>query len=178
MLVNSTDLDLIATAICEGRCVLFAGAGLGQQCGLPGWEAALESLATLVETDDAAIAVAMRARISDKLFLDAAELFRLSKLTNQAKLEALLKVFDRTVTADSYVRELLDLPFRAFVTTNYDAIIEDTVAALSKQHLTSFRNTPTDLKSAVYCRKRYVASSGLSSRDKMRKRPAPWTWNG
>jgi len=116
----------------------------------------LQSLAALVEPDDAAIAVAMRARISERLLLDAAELFRISKLTNQAKLEALLKVFDATVTADAYVKELLDLPFRAYVTTNYDDLIETTVAAVSKQHLLSYRNTSTDLKAASYSKKRYV----------------------
>lgn len=116
----------------------------------------MESLADLIEPDDPPFAAAMRARIAEKLLLDAAELFRLSKLTNQAKLEALLKVFDTAVTADAYVKELLDLPFRAFVTTNYDDLIETTVAAMSKQHLLSYRNTSADLKAASYSKKRYV----------------------
>ena len=100
-------------ALVAGQCVLFAGAGLSVQAGLPSWNALVDELAgelNLPRRDDDHLQVAQSYRDRP----GGSE--RLARLIERRF------AGNRLSTLSHYL--LLLLPIRAIFTTNYDPLLE------------------------------------------------------
>lgn len=118
--------DLI-NKIREGKCVLFAGAGVSMDAGLPGWG---EMLSGMIE------------RVGECYDLTSDQFTELQKLMDSGEFEIVAEYCkDRLGKKDfaDYIKKRLRntgkpsmthsvlsrIPFNAAVTTNYDSLIED-----------------------------------------------------
>ena len=111
----------------ERRVVLFVGAGLSAQAGLPMWRTLLEDLVevTTAETrQDPSVVTELGLMLSAGKFLQIAEYCK-EKLGPSGYTQLLS---DRLADADREVpsvhRLAVALPFAAWVTTNYDKLLE------------------------------------------------------
>ncbi len=106
-------------------CVLFVGAGLSIGAGLPGWAELLEELDRRMET---------RLGPVRGDFLDYAEKIDLNK-GRIRMVETLREILAGPgIQPSSVHRRLLSLPFRAIFTTNYDDLIERTLADAGRRY--------------------------------------------
>ncbi|HWM95213.1 MAG TPA: SIR2 family protein [Thermoanaerobaculia bacterium] len=105
--------------------ILFAGAGVACRVGYPTWRGYLELLAHSCESfRDLTAAALIRERAADGNYLGAASVFKTSqKIPEGERLRLLADPFIRDVSPHQLARldALVQLPFSAIVTTNYDA---------------------------------------------------------
>jgi hypothetical protein len=108
----------LVEALAAGECVLFAGAGLSVPAGLPSWGELIDLLAGELN---------LKREPND--YLHVAQEYR-NQPGGTGKLADLIRSrFQvRLPTLAHYL--LLALPMRSIVTTNYDRLLEDTLAAL------------------------------------------------
>jgi hypothetical protein len=113
--------------LAEGRCVLFAGAGLSASAKLPGWGELLRGLIDVVRDNDP-----MRSDVEElQRLLEASRFLQVAdyckdRLGKARYYEYLEKRLQPPSAATSEVHRLISrLPFRAIVTTNYDSLLED-----------------------------------------------------
>jgi hypothetical protein len=121
--------DSIRSFLSESKDpALFAGAGVSAAAGLPTWPNLLKQLAELVGTQDPLIKQVMKERVHENDFLNAADQYFLCpKIDKKDKLTWLRNAL---TTADcSALSSIPKLPFRFYVTTNYDTCLLDAWAA-------------------------------------------------
>ena len=111
----------------EGRCVLFAGAGLSAQAGLPTWQSLLQGLIDLVKSSAAAppsqIGEVNRLLQAGR-YLEVAG-FCKDKLNPNLYLEYLRGQLSVRPSGLPEVHQLIArIPFSGIVTTNYDDLLE------------------------------------------------------
>jgi hypothetical protein len=117
------------------RCVLFVGAGLSRGAGLPDWGGLLSELAKGLELPIGSLPRDTNGQISLDLCLDLAQWYA-EKLGREKLDRHVHQRFGRTAEAHPCVRPtlahylLLSMPFRLFLTTNYDDLLERTLTAL------------------------------------------------
>ncbi|MDY7095498.1 MAG: SIR2 family protein [Acidobacteriota bacterium] len=120
--------------LAEGRCVLFVGAGLSAWSGMPSWNALLEILCQeLTEDDpDGREARELGRLRDDGNYLQVAEYCRdgLGSYRFHEILRNTLQPDSDEVPAPH--RLLVNLPFAGIVTTNYDALLENSFAQMGK----------------------------------------------
>jgi hypothetical protein len=111
---------VLVEALAAGECVLFAGAGLSIPTGLPGWGGLVDELARLL---------ALPRQPND--YLHVAQVFR-DQPDGPTRLADLIRARFKggQPTLAHYL--LLALPLRLVITTNYDALLENTLAALKR----------------------------------------------
>src|SRR5262245_38552336 len=119
--------ELLVRQLREGRMVLFAGAGLSAQAGLPSWRALLKDVvdATLAEAmaDDAA-RTELERMLADGKLLQIADHCK-DKLGPGGYTQLLAeRLADAARAAPEVHRLAVKLPFAAWVTTNYDKLLE------------------------------------------------------
>jgi hypothetical protein len=111
----------------EGRVVLFVGAGLSAQAGLPMWRTLLEALVevTTVETrQDPSVVTELGRMLSESKFLQIAEYCK-EKLGPSGYTQLLSdRLADANREVPSVHRLAVALPFASWVTTNYDKLLE------------------------------------------------------
>lgn len=111
--------------------VLFAGAGVSARAGIPTWGKYLEYLAEISRVYDPITRHIMMERIREGSYTDAAAYYYLcGKIPEAEKYQALskpLREYDHTK-----IVALTDLPFTAFVTTNFDRALND-ASAISRK---------------------------------------------
>jgi len=109
------------------RPVLFAGAGVSMQAGLPSWNSYLTALAEQVRAKDQLSRHQIVECLAKGHYTKAADYFFLSDgLTDGAKNDALTSLLS-DYEADRLL-SLTALPFSAYVTTNYDRALLDAYA--------------------------------------------------
>ncbi len=136
----------------DGRCVLFAGAGLSRPAGLPDWSALLHEMAAELKLELADDIDQYPLDFS----LDLAQWY--ADRFAREKLDAFIhERFADTARRSPVVRPTLAhyflamLPFRLFLTTNYDDLVERTLRGL--------RRDPE-----VVCRPEEVVRTGQAER--------------
>jgi O-acetyl-ADP-ribose deacetylase (regulator of RNase III) len=118
------EVNSLAQALADGRCVLFVGAGVSRGAGLPDWDNLVAQLAKELDIDDT----------SGLDPLDVAQWYRERHPADQ--LAALLTDTFAPVhgkpapTLAHYL--LMGLPIRQVITTNYDDLLERTLTALKR----------------------------------------------
>lgn len=136
--------------------VLFAGAGVSAKAGIPVWGAYLSGLAQVARPHDPYTYHLMMDVIGRKNYPLAATYFLLcDKIRDADKYKA---IRDPLFTYNSAnIAMLASLPFKAYVTTNYDRALHDIYAAkYSKAALEVHRGDPT-LKEVLFRTDFYVA---------------------
>lgn len=120
--------------LAEGRCVLFVGAGLSAWSGMPSWYALLEILCQeLTEDEPEGREARELGRLRDEGgYLQVAEYCRdgLGAYRFHEILRNTLQPDSDEVPAPH--RLLVDLPFAGIVTTNYDALLENSFAQMGR----------------------------------------------
>ncbi|MBC8417884.1 MAG: hypothetical protein H8E10_04750 [Desulfobacterales bacterium] len=114
----SDEVSKLATRIkdfvSKASSCLFAGAGVGQKAGLPSWEKYLEHLAIIAESYEKETAQLMRKRISSRLFLEAADLYKMCpEIPKGEKYKQLAAPFSNY--SSNELHALMALPFSAVV---------------------------------------------------------------
>jgi len=136
--------------------VLFAGAGVSAKAGVPTWGSYLAMLAEFARQFDIYTYHIMMERIREGAFTDAASYyFMCRKIPEAEKYKTLnepLRGYDHTKVLD-----LVSLPFTAFITTNYDRVLDDAFAHTRKVAAVGVQLGDPTLKSAPYSTDIYIA---------------------
>lgn len=132
---NEAAFDALITALSEGSAMALVGAGSSARVGFPLWTGLLDRLATAVSNAEprARSLVEALATESDLLW-KAEELRRL--LGDDAYHHLVRTLFGpEEAPIDDFHDDLVRLPFRHVLTTNYDAVLE-------QAHVGAFRTRP------------------------------------
>ena len=121
----------LVDAMARGDAVLFAGAGVGAQAGLPVWRGYVEHLFEVARTNgiiDEELAAAMRDSLQNGQHNDVADSIALRAWPNPAMRQVILDdlraSFDTADRPPSPVHRLLaSIAFRAVLTTNFDSLL-------------------------------------------------------
>lgn len=117
--------QLLADVVCSGEAVAFVGAGSSATSGYPTMK---QLILKLVE-----VAQSLDSGYSDEPEKDHLRLQRLRDVIVKAKWDnywygKILNVFEEELPLAEFHVDLVSLPFRGFVTTNYDLILERAIA--------------------------------------------------
>lgn len=142
----------------KGNAICFAGAGISVQAGLSDWREFLRSL--LEEIPDARPDIEahrriLNARLDKGLYLECADYLK-GLAGNSSKFYRLVsaKIESNDGHCDS-ISALTQLPFRKYITTNWDRTIERAVARTQNIALDVFSNRPNHF--TRFCEKRHPA---------------------
>ena len=120
------DLDpFFIKQVREGKCVLFAGAGLSAAAGYPSWASLVRGVMEAATRSEANLkVVGLESLLAEGKLLEAAAYLRqaIGDEKFYAALRALLK--EKEVAPSPIHRLLARFRFRAIVTTNFDQLIE------------------------------------------------------
>ncbi|HEV2816971.1 MAG TPA: AAA family ATPase [Allosphingosinicella sp.] len=115
-------------ACAQGGCVLFTGAGIGMLAGLPSWRAALEEVidanADLFSEETAR---GMRSLLARREYDVVTELLEV-KLERIPLMLAIGEQFDKAKPPPALEKLVDGIPFSAFLTTNFDDMLDKVVA--------------------------------------------------
>jgi hypothetical protein len=132
---NEAAFEALATALSDGNAIALVGAGSSARVGFPLWTALLERLATAVAHAEPRAKSLLEALAQETdLLWKAEELRRL--LGDDAYHHLVRTTFGpEEAKSDEFHKELVCLPFRHVLTTNYDAVLE-------QAHVAAFRTRP------------------------------------
>ncbi len=122
----------LADLIASGEAVAFVGAGSSMSAGFDGWSGLLEKLAT--HADHVSAGFVRENASGGRANLDYANRIRdwiVEHGKREAYHKAIAKIFFRAKPFPGLTQfhsDLVRLPFRAFVTSNYDGVIEAAIA--------------------------------------------------
>jgi hypothetical protein len=140
----------------EPNAILFAGAGISAAAGLPTWENYLRILATKAQKDDKMTSEHMAHRLDEGDLLGAADLYFISKKIPQP--EKFKFLTEPLQTPDSEVLEqLMKLPFKAVVTSNFDRALFNAYAAARGKAAQEVNLNDPSLAAATFNSDFYVA---------------------
>jgi hypothetical protein len=140
----------LVARIREGNCVAFVGAGFSAAAGLPSWPVLLRRLARDVANDE------LRSHVHERLEAPTSE--RLEEVAQLLELELgrvhlvtslrrELSVPEPPPLMQRRLELLRGIPFRAVLTTNFDAILEGDVAGVDAYR--QVLNAPRSVRSLV-----------------------------
>lgn len=126
--------DLFAL-ICGERALLFAGAGVAIPAGFPSWTKLLEGLEGICDVVGTGFVRDAGARKSSPI--EYADVLKAHIQTCAGDLsrytDYLVNEFRRLPRLQEFHRDLVLLPFRGFVTTNYESTIESALSLIEHQ---------------------------------------------
>jgi hypothetical protein len=135
---------------------LFTGAGVSAYAGLPVWSEYLKELAELARAHDTLTRQIMVERIAECDLTNAATYYFICNKIPLAEKHKNLTLPLKNYDANK-IKSLTDLPFRSYVTTNYDKSLHDAYAlSTGKSCIEVNLNDPT-LKGAPYESSTYIA---------------------
>jgi hypothetical protein len=118
----------LISAIQDGQCVAFVGAGYSASANLPSWGKLLELIAaTDGMPDDVRVHVAMKVKEGGGHALDEAAQVLEDAMTREAFVDRLREFVgspEMNATTLQRVRWLKGIPFRAILTTNFDGVLD------------------------------------------------------
>ncbi len=138
----------VLKAIKQGKSCIFAGAGVGMEANLPGWDDALKGLASYIGQFDHNIEAIILDRIAKKQYLEAAEFYFLADTIEVNKIHGLEQFFGKPPQINDNLKSLLNLNINQFITTNFDCTLEDSWSQVKQSHIASLSNAPDDFLSA------------------------------
>lgn len=138
-----TDGDLLKIAtelwplIAGEKCVAWVGSGLSKIAGFPGWSEVVSQLCIDCGVQDLEESEKSSA---DKLIDKAEECKRADQVTYQ---DTLANIFGQPIVGTRFaLSSLMTLPFKGFVTTNFDALLGSTGATHGYNSLYSYPSLP------------------------------------
>jgi len=121
--------DALSAAVREKQVVLFVGAGLSMNLGLPSFRGLVQQLARSLDFDEDIFET-----LGNSLLL--AEYYKLQGGTPAAVIDWLKEASDKVDVASSELHRLIvELDFPIIYTTNYDTFLEQAYAALERAYL-------------------------------------------
>jgi energy-coupling factor transporter ATP-binding protein EcfA2 len=139
--------ESLVEACVEGDCLLFAGAGLSAQAGLPTWEELVGQVIELHADEDPDDWRTLAERVGS-IPNQIAEIVG-ARVPQEQLVDDVLDVQQRSARREvSIFRDLSRIPFTGAVTTNYDDLLEGTFSARSPVALTLYESEdlPTFLR--------------------------------
>lgn len=138
--------------------VLFAGAGVGVRAGLPDWKEFVSGLIAVASKYEPATAGIMQVRAQAGRLDEALTYYKLCSLIPAGeKFEELASPFGDERADPDKLEQLVKLPFRAIVTTNFDRSLHHAWAAVNRKAPRSFELDDGSLKQAAFEGGYYVA---------------------
>lgn len=135
--------------------VLFAGAGVAAQAGIPVWKDYLQALAKACEDEDPTMSPVIIEVADSGDYLLAADRFYTARLLPATRSKALSKPLEHfDITA---LRCLVELPLRRIVTTNYDRSLIEAYSAYHQSTLIDHWYPGTPLASLAYAEDPFIA---------------------
>lgn len=135
--------------------VVFTGAGVSAYAGVPTWNGLLVQLTEWIRSRDPLTANQMAEAIHEGDYIAAADYFFLSrKATEGEKLKTLVERIE--VKEYKKLIPLMRLPFKAFLTTNFDRGLLDAYAAANSRSAIDFRRGDDSFKETLWCMQPYV----------------------
>lgn len=138
--------NALVDQIAAGLCVIWCGAGLSVSCGLPTWKLLILRLVQACENSGlSTIELDELNRLQDSGYFDDVADFCRGFLGEPEYRELLRQLFEPRDLSSCLHEKLLDIPFSAILTTNYDKLIEHAVANRNSKIPPVFtnRDTPT-----------------------------------
>jgi SIR2-like domain len=121
--------DTLIEQIKAGLCVIWCGAGLSVSCGLPDWKLLiLRMVQTCVKNGLSESELKELNELQDSVYLDDVADFCRGFLGEPEYRELLRRLFEPANLSSALHQKLLEIPFSAILTTNYDKLIEHAVA--------------------------------------------------
>lgn len=145
---DKRNANLILPPLREGKGCIFAGAGVGIEAKLPGWQEALNELATHIGQFDSGIETIILDRIAKKKYLEAAEFYYMADTIEENKLKGIENVFSRPPQINDNLKSLTHLNIQHFITTNYDQTLEDSWSSTKASSIPSLSNGREDFLAA------------------------------
>ena len=130
------------------KAIFFLGAGISVEAGLPSWPKAIEQLAGYISKKDSSMAQVMRDRLRSMKLLEAGELYYLSDTDEDFKIKGLELVFGKEPKITDRLRHLIGISPSAFITTNYDLVIEQIWSDVWHKNILSLRNNKEEFPTA------------------------------
>ncbi len=123
----------------QGKCVLFVGAGLSMQAGLPSWKGLMKSLVEAQTNLYDEQRRELEKLLSQEKYLELAEFCKSRNLSEYVRvLEDKIKGANAQPTETH--RKIFQTPFAAIVTTNYDKLLERAYGLENPGKLANVRN--------------------------------------
>lgn len=138
----------LQTLLRDGDFVLFLGAGVAAEAGLPDWGTSLNNIATSLERRRIALYPDLiRSEAANGRFLEAAELLYLSAISDAVRDEILQEVFGTEPSVSRRLKLLATTRCQGIVTTNFDRSI-DRALTEAQRDVSRFTEAPEDLANA------------------------------
>lgn len=127
---NQAAITALLDSIERGDTVLFAGAGISVPAGFPSWSGLLKALEEMCDSVGEGFVRNELARDGDPLiYVDAIKTHVATCKGSLDRYEAeLCRLFGAAPQIQPFHEDLVALPFRAFITTNYERTIETALA--------------------------------------------------
>ncbi|MBK7595327.1 MAG: SIR2 family protein [Gemmatimonadetes bacterium] len=128
---NQAAITALLSRIGRGDTVLFAGAGVSMPAGFPSWSDLLKALEGVCDSVGGGFVRDERARRDDPLvYVDAIKSHvEACRGTLDRYAGELYRIFSAAPQIQPFHEDLVALPFRAFMTTNYEPTIETALAS-------------------------------------------------
>ena len=129
----ATDLARVSAMIRRGRCVAWIGAGLPRAIDYPDWKGTVRALCLSCDVPEL---TESEAESADRL-IDKAEECKVAK--PDAYDDTIQRLFGRPVVQTRLAYSLLmQLPFKAYLTTNFDPILSETAKTHGHRNVFSY----------------------------------------
>jgi hypothetical protein len=131
----------------DGQAWAFVGAGASADAGVPGWTRLLEDVVSKLESElrDAVVNDSRFQKLSESGQLPKA-FSRVVHFSGREAVERIVRAQTGEVKAPGAVQlEVADWPFRGYVTTNYDGLIETALRRVGQVGWTAVGNSESEL---------------------------------
>jgi hypothetical protein len=147
----------LAELLDSGEYILFLGAGVAVEAGIPTWSRALSALAQRLQhvPDSGHYAGLMFQEAQAGRYLEAAELLYLAPISPAARADLLRAVFDTTPVISRKLKLLVSARCQGIVTTNFDRSLE-LAATQARVELVHYTEAALDLANARVAQVRYL----------------------
>lgn len=119
-------------AVSADKIIFFIGSGFVIDLGYPSWLGFLQNGADFIEKHSPEQASVMRSRIKKEKFLSAGDIFFQDEIPTSELYSFFRTCFDKNPTILPVYKKLFSCPFSAFITTNFDRTIEQSLAQSKK----------------------------------------------
>lgn len=131
----------------SGDYILFAGAGVGVEAGIPDWGESLRLLAQRLAPHAQSYAGLMFEEANKDRYLEAADLLYLAPISPTTRAELLQAVYGAAPTATRRLKQLVSARCQGIVTTNFDRSL-DIAATAARVDLVRYTEHAEDLAHA------------------------------
>lgn len=146
---NNANIECLAERMKARSLLAFVGAGLSVPLGYPSWKALMRGIHTSLEVQDE-IEPFTDGMFSYEEYAERLFRFAVGKEKKDAYYEIFREKFGRREPPCTEVQKLLvQIPFRAFLTTNYDPCLEHAISAVYHDSLQRIQRIPCGVNASL-----------------------------